>query len=964
MATAAMTLPEGPARSSSSIRATSADLAVGSILAERYEILKVLGQGGMGAVYKAKDIEVDRTVAVKVIRPELANEATILARFKRELILSRQVTHKNVVRIYDIGEADGIKFITMEFVEGQDLRAVLDGSTSLSLAEKVRIAVQICRALESAHSEGVVHRDLKPQNILVENSGRVVVMDFGIAHSMQDSGMTSAGALLGTPAYVSPEQAKGEKIDARSDIYTFGIVFYELLTGKIPFESDTLVGLLLKRIQERPVPPMERDKDIPQGLSDVVLKCLAVEKEARYQSAVEVEKDLEAWLDAPTTFRTIVDSPAVQSPLPKGSTRSIVTPRMMMMSQSNAWKWIAASVVIAAVLAGIAFAVITLRSKPAGPHAPVTVVIADIANHTGDPIFDSTLEPILKIALEGSPFISAYDRSQMRALGVQPVPARLDEPAAQQVAVGQGLNVVVSGSLDRAGSGYALSLKATQAVTGNNIVIAEDNAPNKDQVLATVTQVASKVRKALGDDTSEAAQRFAMETLSASSLEAVREYSGAMNFLSNGKYEDARQSFSKSTDLDPNFGLAYAGAAIASVSLNEQQDAEKFARSAIQHIDRMTERERYRTRGMFYVVTGNQQKCVEEYSALVTKYASDVAAHNNLGACYSHLRNMPKAIEEMSKAAEILPKRALYQFNLALYNVYAGDFAGAEKIVRAAQKLNPAYGKGYLTLAYAQIGQGKLSDAAATYGQLQALNASGASLAESGLADIAIYKGSYSEAAQILEKAATADLAAKRTQPAADKFGALAYTELLRGRKGPAMAAAERALANNSTPKTQFLAARVFAAGGQPMKAQSLADKLSADLLAEPQAYGKLIEGQIALQAGNSRQAIQSFTDANRLADLWIGHFDLASAYLKAGAFTEADSEFEQCIKRRGEAMELFMDDIATYGFFPTVYYYQAQVREGMKTPGFADSYRTYLTIRGEAGEDPLLAEVRRRAGQ
>src|SRR5260370_3292429 len=211
-----------------------AELTAGAVLGGRYEIIKTLGQGGMGAVYKARDREVDRVVALKVIRPELANQPEILARFKQELILSRQVTHKNVVRIFDLGEAESVKFITMEFVEGRDLLSILRDSTPLSLEQKVKIVGQVCRALEAAHAEGVVHRDLKPQNIMGENTGRVDVMDFGIAHSMEGAGVTSTGMLVGTPAYVSPEQAKGEKVDPRSDIYTLGIVFYDLLTGKVP----------------------------------------------------------------------------------------------------------------------------------------------------------------------------------------------------------------------------------------------------------------------------------------------------------------------------------------------------------------------------------------------------------------------------------------------------------------------------------------------------------------------------------------------------------------------------------------------------------------------------------------------------------------------------------------------------------------------------------------------------------
>ena len=232
--------------------ATGDSLAPGTVLGGRYEILKMLGEGGMGAVYKAHDLEVDRVVALKVIRPEYANRPEILARFKQELVLARQITHRNVIRIFDLGQRDGIRFITMEYVEGQDLYSLLRSGEQLTLERKVKIAREICRALEAAHEQGVVHRDLKPQNIMVENSGRVLVMDFGIARSMEDTGLTNTGALIGTPAFMSPEQAKGEKLDIRSDLFSFGVIFYEMLTGKAPYVAETAVGLLLKRVQERP----------------------------------------------------------------------------------------------------------------------------------------------------------------------------------------------------------------------------------------------------------------------------------------------------------------------------------------------------------------------------------------------------------------------------------------------------------------------------------------------------------------------------------------------------------------------------------------------------------------------------------------------------------------------------------------------------------------------------------------
>jgi eukaryotic-like serine/threonine-protein kinase len=264
----------------------------GMMLGERYEIMKRLGEGGMGAVYKARDHELDRLVALKVIRPDLAGHPDILRRFKQELILARQVTHKNVVRIFDLGTSDGRKFITMDFIEGNDLKSIINERGKLPAAEAVPLAQQICLGLEAAHVEGVVHRDLKPQNIMVDDAGRVWLMDFGLARSMELSGLTRTGALMGTPDYMSPEQARAEKVDARSDLFSLGIIFFEMLTGQLPFQADTLMAKLLQRVQQRAVAITEIDPTIPVGLSAVVSKCLEPDVHQRYQTVREILNDL------------------------------------------------------------------------------------------------------------------------------------------------------------------------------------------------------------------------------------------------------------------------------------------------------------------------------------------------------------------------------------------------------------------------------------------------------------------------------------------------------------------------------------------------------------------------------------------------------------------------------------------------------------------------------------------------
>ena len=277
--------------------ASAAVLQIGAVLGGRYEILQLLGEGGMGAVYKAADRELDRFVALKVIRPELASNPSILARFKQELLLAHQVTHRNVIRIYDLGEAEGVKFITMEFIEGQDLRALIREKKKFAPEEAVDVIQQVCQALNAAHGVGVIHRDLKPQNIMQDGSGRILVMDFGLARTLEGDGMTQTGALVGTMEYMSPEQALAKDLDQRSDIFALGLILYEMLTGKQPFSAESALASLIKRTQERATPVSDIDAQIPGALSGIVSKCLERDLKQRYQNVSAILADLNTWQD-------------------------------------------------------------------------------------------------------------------------------------------------------------------------------------------------------------------------------------------------------------------------------------------------------------------------------------------------------------------------------------------------------------------------------------------------------------------------------------------------------------------------------------------------------------------------------------------------------------------------------------------------------------------------------------------
>jgi len=943
-------------------------MAPGDAFGTRYQITKMLGVGGIGAVYQAWDAELGFAVAIKTIRPGVGADASTALdserRFKRELLLAREVTHPNVVRIYDLGEIEGTKYITMSFVDGEDLSAILARDGKLPVPRGLPIMRQVMAGMGAAHAAGIVHRDLKPANIMVDQSGHALVMDFGIARSvngpateptpaagtpalpeapagasfsstsMATHALTVAGSVMGTLDYMAPEQARGQQVDQRADVYALGLILRDVLLGRAARpKSGNAFEDLKQRIAEPLPSPRTVDPEVPEALDQIITRALELDPAARYQTSQELADALE-----------LLDDEGTPKPLPK--------------LRSN-WMLAAAGVTMMIAAVG-AWYVGRQGATPDEVHEPVAVLIADFQNQTGDAAFDHTLEPVMKLALEGAGFISAFDRSAIpRSLGV-PAPDVLDENATRELAVKQGVGVVVSGALTKIGNRFAVTVKAAEAVTGNLIASADDTASGKDGVLGVVTGLADEVREALGDDTSDTAQRFAMETLSATSLDVVREYAGAMEELSRSRFTEALQGFSRAVSLDAKFGLAYAGMAIASANLGRPLDAEKYVKEAIALVDGMTERERFRTRGLLYLITNDYQSCVREYGDLIAKYSADAAARNNRALCLSKLRDMPTAVEEMRQVVKILPNRGLYRVNLATYAAYSGDGATAEQEARNALNQSPWAPQ---ALAFAQLLLGQLPQAADSYRQLGTSRQVGPSYTASGLGDLALYEGRFADAVRILTAGVSADLADGEPDRAANKLAALGYAELLRGRKPAAIAAAEKAVATSQARTIRFLAGLLLVEAGAAPKAKPLAIGLGNDLQPESQAFASIIDGMIARSDGDHRNAVRFLNEANTQLDTWIGHFELGRAYLAAGAFPQADSEFERCINRRGEALALFLDEEPTFGVFPMVYYYQGRVREGLKSTRVAESYRAYLDIRGRSTEDSLVPELRKVVG-
>ena len=634
-------------------------LQPGIVLGNRFEIVALLGEGGMGAVYKVRDIEVDRFVALKIIRPELAVRPDILKRFKQELILARQVTHKNVIRIFDLGEADGVKFITMDFIEGRDLRSLLREKGKLEPEESAKIIAQVCRALDAAHSEGVVHRDLKPQNIMVDAQGRVIVMDFGIARSVGDGGgmtLTQTGALVGTPEYMSPEQAKGEEVDARSDLFTLGIIFYELLTGKTPYRADTAYAMLLKRTTERARPPIEVDSSIPPEISAIVVKCLEIDREQRYQTAREILEDLGE--EARTGTRT---GPLTGVQASSTATASVVVPQVVPPLQRY-WKAIAGAVA-ALVLISV---VIALRGRifggKASPGKSVSLAILPFHNASGDSSLDwlgGSLAEMLRtdVGQSSSLHTVSADRLHQILKDLQvSADTELDQNTVKRIAEFTNADRIVSGQFVKFGS--QIRIDATlQDLNSQRSVPLKVEAADEKALLGTVDQLAKSIQDNLTLAPAAVEEMKASAfTPSSKSVEALREYSQGLELSRQGNHLQAEKQFESAVKDDPSFALAFSKLAQTYANLGYDKQAEQSSSKAVDLSENLPPAEKYWIQAANARIVNNYPKAIEAYESLAKLLPDDPQVQFDLGGLYEAQGQFDQAHDHFARVLQRDPK--------------------------------------------------------------------------------------------------------------------------------------------------------------------------------------------------------------------------------------------------------------------------------------------------------------------
>ncbi len=630
----------------SSISPNRDHLQPGDVLGNRYEIWNVLGEGGMGTVYKALDREVDHLVALKLIRPDMAANPTILARFKQELLTARQVTHRNVIRIYDLSEIDGVKFITMEFVEGCDLHKLLLDEGKLAPERAVEIMRQVCLALEAAHAVGIIHRDLKPQNIMQDKPGRILVMDFGLARSLESGGMTQSGALLGTIEYMSPEQAMGSHLDGRSDIFSLGLIFYELLTGKMPYKADTAMASLLKRNQERAIPAAELDTSIPKVLSDIVGKCLERDLSARYQNAQEILSDLDAWEGKQPTLASIV------TPIP-------VPPREV------PWKWIAAGALAVAVVAGGLLFRGKLTSKPvtkvaAGPQ--VSLAILPFRNGSGDAQLDwlgSTLADMLSTDVGQSAQLRTIspDRLHQVLSDLQISPgSNIDPTTMGRIAEFSNADTIVWGQYAKFGDKIRIDATVRDLKHQRTIPVKAE-ADNEKALLPVIAQLAQTIQQNLSLS-SDVLQDLRAKSFrpSSNSLPALRTYNEGSELARQGNHLEAAKRFEASLKDDPQFALAYSRLGQTYSSLRNDDKAKEYSQKAVDLSDKLPAPERYLIQANYAQVTNDYRKAIESYENLEKVSPEDSDVHFHLGELYESTGAFDKARVELAKVLAGDPK--------------------------------------------------------------------------------------------------------------------------------------------------------------------------------------------------------------------------------------------------------------------------------------------------------------------